>query len=203
MHKLNRPRLRNQTSLRPPDGVPWRGLLLAASALFLAGPRLGAALDSGAAVPREYQIKAAFLYNFTKFVEWPAGRFASPDSPIVIGILLDNPFGDALEAIVKNRKVNNRPIDVRIVTTAAEATAAHILFAGAGQDTRMAAMIDTLRKGSVLTVGESPAFAAYGGVIDFVVEGDKVRFAINRESGQRAGLKISAQLLKLAAAASP
>jgi hypothetical protein len=154
----------------------------------------------GAPVPREYQIKAAFLYNFTKFVEWPPRRFAAPESPIVIGILGANPFGDELEAIVKNRKVNNRPIEIRIVATEAEAAAVHVLFAGAGQESRMAAMSGSLQTQSILTVGESPSFAASGGIIDFVVEGDKVRFAINARLGEQSGLKISAQLLNLAMA---
>jgi hypothetical protein len=153
-----------------------------------------------ASVSREYQIKAAFLYNFTKFVEWPPRRFAAPESPIVIGILGDNPFGDELATIVKSRKVNNRPIEIRFVTTAAEAASVHVLFAVAGQESRMAAMSGPLKAQSVLTVGESPSFAASGGMIDFIVEGDKVRFAINAELGEQAGLKFSAQLLKLATA---
>jgi hypothetical protein len=150
------------------------------------------------AVSREYQIKAAFLYNFTKFVEWPPSRFATPESPIIIGILGDNPVGDVLETIVKARRVNNRPIEIRLVATKAEAAEVHVLFSGAGQEPQLTAMVGLLRAQSVLTVGETPLFAASGGIIDFVVGGDKVRFFINAESGEQSGLKISAQLLKLA-----
>jgi hypothetical protein len=151
----------------------------------------------GPPVSREYQIKAAFLYNFTKFVEWPPSRFATPESPIIIGILGDNPFGDVLETIVKDRRVNNRPIEIRLVATKAEAAAVHVLFSGAGHEQQIAAMRGLLQAQSVLTVGETPQFAASGGIIDFIVGDDKVRFFINAGSGDQAGLKISAQLLKL------
>jgi hypothetical protein len=173
-------------------------LLLATFGLFGPEPRSGAAPAERAPISREYQIKAAFLYNFTKFVEWPPGRFPAPDSPIVIGLLGGNPFGNELLTIVRNRKVNGRAIEVRVVTTAAEAASVHVLFASAGQEAQAASMADALRRAGVLTVGESPAFAAAGGVVDFVLEGDKVRFKIDLAAGQRAGLKLSVQLLKLA-----
>jgi hypothetical protein len=157
-------------------------------------------LRAEAEVAKEYQIKAAFLYNFVKYVEWPARRFAAEDSPIVIGILGANPFGEVLAGIVKNRKVNGRSIEVKVVSTAADAATVHALFVGIHQDGRLAAMIGPLRDAAVLTVGESRAFIAAGGVIAFVFEGDKVRFEVNLPSAQESDLKISAQLLKLASA---
>jgi len=179
-----------------------RAFLTILAIFALLGPGLLSRMRGaeGPAVSREYQIKAAFLYNFTKFVEWPPRRFAAPESPIVIGILGGNPFGDELAAIVRNRRVNNRSIEIRIVATEAEAEEVHVLFARAGQESRIAAMNTSLQTRCVLTVGETPLFAASGGIIDFVVEGDKVRFAINAGLGEQAGLRLSAQLLKLATA---
>ncbi len=174
--------------------------ILATCAAFQPGSLPKARSDEGVLVSREYQIKAAFLYNFTKFVEWPPRRFPTPESPIVIGILDDSRFGAEVATIVKNRKVNNRPIEIRIVATAADVASVHVLFAGAGKEAQMAAMSGPLQTQSVLTVGESPSFAASGGIIDFIVEGHKVRFSINAVLGEKAGLRFSAQLLKLAMA---
>lgn len=154
--------------------------------------------DAAPEVSKEYQVKAAFLYNFTKFVEWPASRFSDATSPIVIAVLGRNPFGEELNAIVRERKVNGRGLVVKIIDSADEAAAAHLLFVGADAEDRLAGKMDALQKAGVLTVGESPRFIASGGVINFTLEADKVRFQINPQAGEQTGLKISAQLLKLA-----
>jgi hypothetical protein len=151
-----------------------------------------------AEISKEYQLKAAFLYSFTKFVEWPAARFEDKTSPIVIGVLGQSPFGDELEKIVKGRTVNGRALVVRPIATADEAATVHLLFVPAGEETRFAAA-GAWKKNSVVSVGESAEFAALGGTITFTPEADKVRFAINLESAGQSRLKISAQLLKLAA----
>jgi len=147
-------------------------------------------------VPKEYQVKAAFLYNFTKFVEWPPASFADETSPIVIGVLGRNPFGDELEKIVKDRTVNHRTILVKLIHTADEVSTVQLLFVPVGEESRLPTA--AWQHAAVVVVGESPHFAAAGGIITFLREADKVRFAINLESAERAGLKISAQLLKLA-----
>jgi hypothetical protein len=187
------------------SGLPFGGRNLRV-ALFLAvcGPvfcfwRAGADPGGGDPVSKEYQIKAAFLFNFTKFVEWPPGHFVVPNRPIAIGILGENPFGENLERIVRNRKVNGRTIVVKAVATPAEAADVDVLFAPAGEEPRLKAMVATLEENGVLTVGETSNFAALGGIIDFTLEGDRVRFSINLKSAERARLKLSAQLLKLAA----
>jgi len=166
--------------------------------LLLLWPLGAGTPSSGAVISRKFQIQAAFVFNFTRFVTWPSHRFAGADSPIIIGVLDDNPFGDELAAIVKNRKVGARAVEVRMVATAAEAGFVHILYVGAGHEGRMEEMREALRAACVLTVGESRRFAELGGIIDFVLDGDKVRFEINLEAGEDAGLKISAQLLNLA-----
>jgi hypothetical protein len=159
-----------------------------------------AALGADLPVSKEYQLKAAFLYNFTKFVEWPPQRFVDETSPIVIGVLGRNPFGDELEEIVQGRKINGRAIAIRPLTAAAEACAVHVVFVCGGAEPQLANARDALRTAGVLTVGESDMFTALGGIITFVLETGRVRFEINQDSGESAGLKISAQLLKLATA---
>lgn len=147
---------------------------------------------------KEYQVKAAFLYNFTKFVEWAPERFADRARPIVIGLVGPNPFGNELTKIVAGRKANGRDIVVKQLASAAEAGAVHVVFVGAGEDAAMRSALAALRAAGVLTVSESPHFKAIGGMITFVRESDKVRFEINQHASEQAGLKISAQLLKLA-----
>lgn len=151
-------------------------------------------------VAKEYQIKAAFLYNFTKFVEWPAEKFATPTSPIVIGVLGANPFGTELAESIKDRKVNGRELQFRHITTVAEISGLHVLFVSDGEPARWAGLETALQSGAVLGVGETEALLRAGGAIRFALEGDKVRFEIDLLSAENARLKISSQLLKLARA---
>jgi hypothetical protein len=149
---------------------------------------------------KEYQVKAAFLFNFSKFVEWPARKFADGTSPIVIGILGANPFGSELEKAVRGRHINGREVVVQQFDTPEAARAAHLLFVSASSDPSMVSALRALDGSAVLTVGESDAFTRHGGIITLVLEGDKLGFTINIDSAGRAGLKISAQLQKLAMA---
>lgn len=151
-----------------------------------------------AEVTKEYQVKAAFLYNFTKFVEWPPTRFADAHRPITIGIVGRNPFGDELAKITEGRKINGRDIVIRLVASEAEMLSADLLFVSAGEEEHLPGLTGTLPQAGILTVGESPRFAAAGGMITFVLERDKIRFQINQAASEQAGLKINAQLLKLA-----
>ena len=174
-------------------------MVLHALALMWAAPSNAGAADAAAAAPaREYEIKAAFLYNFTKFVDWPARTFASADAPIVIGVLGDSPCVPALERLIKDRKVNGRTIVVRRIASAAEAKVTQLLFVGSAQEAQFAGLEPAIESLPVLTVGESPGFETLGGAIDFVPQGDKIRFEINIDAAEHAGLKISAQLQKLA-----
>lgn len=170
-------------------------------AFALCGLVLGtnAALHSQPPASKEYQLKAAFLYNFTKFVEWPAPTWLESKSPIVLGVFGGNPFGASLEQAVQGRSVNGRPLIVRTVTSVAEARSTHLLFVAAGVSDQDLRELQTAVAGlPVLTVGETTSFAKLGGMITFVLQEDKIRFEINVGSAQRAGLKISSQLQKLA-----
>jgi len=150
------------------------------------------------AAPTEYQIKAAFLYNFVKFVDWPPQSFATPSSPIVIGVLGENVFGDNLEQAVHDKIINNHPLQYKKFDSVAEATNCQVLFISASEKNRFPQILDTLRGRSILTVSESDRFIAAGGIINFVIVNNRVRFQINNESARKAGLTISSDLLNLA-----
>jgi hypothetical protein len=143
----------------------------------------------------EYQVKAAFLYNFARFVDWPAD---SPDSPFVIGIVGDDPFRGALESAVKGKTVNGRPVLVRRFTSAESAHGCQILFISGSERGRLQSILDSLNGSAVLTVGETEGFARSGVAINFVIENDRVRFEVNVEAAERVQLKISSKLLSIA-----
>jgi hypothetical protein len=177
-----------------------RLVLLRVSAVVAAFLVSGAtAHASPAAGSKEYQVKAAFLYSFTKFVEWPKETFASAADPIVIGLLGADPFGGELEIVVRGRTVNGRPVEIVQLQNLAEAKRVAVLFVPAGGEVLFEASHLTLDR-SVLTVGETERFAALGGMIVFKNVDDKVRFTINTGESERAGIKISAHLQKLALA---
>jgi hypothetical protein len=158
------------------------------------------ALGAHAQTSKADQVKAAFVYNFTKFIEWPPQSFTDEHAAIVIGVLGDSSMAAVLDDVVRDRRVNGRPITVRTIQSAADAASTHVLFvsnAEGSQWVQVQAAIDTR---PVVTVGESPSFARKGGTINFVVQGDKLRFEINMTAAERSGVKISAQLQKLAAA---
>ena len=148
--------------------------------------------------PSEYQLKAAFLFNFAKFIDWPPGAFADDKSPFTIGILGDNPFGSDLEQTVAGKKINDHPITIQTFRAAAEATNCHILFISTSEKKRLPEIIQSLRGTTVLTVGETEQFIETGGMVNFVQEASKIRFQINDGAAKAARLKISSKLLSLA-----
>ena len=167
----------------------------AAVVLSLLLPALGAAQP---AVPTEYQVKAAFLYNFAKFVEWPIP--ASPDANAVfsIGILGQDPFSADLEAVVRDQTVQGKPLIIKRARRLQDLGACQILFVASSEQDRLRSILDNVPRG-VLTVGdEMPQFTAAAGMIVLMRKGKYVRFAINVDAADRAGLKISSKLLNLA-----
>ena len=148
--------------------------------------------------PSEYQLKAAFLFNFAKFVEWPPGAFPEAKSPMIIGVLGDNPFGAELERTIRDKIVNGRPLQIREFRSPAEARECHILFVSNSEKKRLPEVVESLRGTNVLTVGEAENFIESGGMISFVREGNKIRFQINDQAARGAGLKISSKLMNLA-----
>ncbi|MGP8201707.1 MAG: YfiR family protein [Limisphaerales bacterium] len=148
--------------------------------------------------PTEYQIKAAFLFNFAKFVEWPPAAFPAGTSPIVIGILGENPFHDDLARMVRSKTVDGRTLEVKTLHSLADAANCHMLFISTSESARLPEIIKSLKGASVLTVGETDHFTENGGMINFVLKSAKVRFEINKTAATSAGLKISSKLMSLA-----
>ena len=162
-------------------------LALASSRLFAQAP-----------VADEYQVKAAFLFNFAKFVEWPADTFKGPEDPIAICVLGQNPFGTALEDVVRDKTVAGRGFVVRGLLSAQQASKCQILFVSASERKRLGSLLDQLKGRSILTVGEGDDFIANGGIIDFKLKDARVRIDIDAAAADRAGLHISSKLLSLA-----
>ena len=134
----------------------------------------------------------------TKFVEWPPSAFTTADSPVVIGILGNNPFGDNLEAIIHDKKINDRIIVVKAMSSLAEVTNCQVLFISNSEKGKVSEIVAAIGRASILTVGDTDGFLEAGVTIDFTKEGNKVRFQINESASKRAGLKISSKLLSLA-----
>lgn len=150
------------------------------------------------AVEIEYKLKAACLFNFTKFVEWPPKAFTSDTVALVIAVLGANPFGDVLDQAVAGRTVNGRPITVRYASRAEELADAHLVFVSRAAQAEQAGALRALAARGVLTVGEGDGFLRAGGMVQFLVADKKLRFAIAEPVAQQAGLRLSAQLLALA-----
>jgi hypothetical protein len=146
----------------------------------------------------EYRVKAAYLLNFTRYVEWPTS--AAPDGRLSICVMGTDPFGSILDATVAGRTVQGRPLEVRRVQTAPDADGCEVVFVSRETWRRNPGSLKTLGNAGSLTVGESEQFARRGGVIGFVILDETVRFVINDDARDRAGLRISSRMLSLAAA---
>jgi hypothetical protein len=148
--------------------------------------------------PSEYQMKAAYLYNFAKFVEWPQAALPSNDSPLIFGVLGDDPFDGFLESTMQNKQIHGHPLVVKHFRTPDEAKSCHVLFISSSQKKRWRDIADALHESSVLTVSEDwDHFTQDGGMIYFFMDDKKVCFDINEEAATRAGLKISSKLMLL------
>jgi hypothetical protein len=151
---------------------------------------------SRAQVIDEYRVKAAFLYNFAKFVEWPDSSFKNAADPIIICVL-GNPFGDRLENTVNGKEIEGRRLIVRQIPDISEAAGCHILFVATGKK-RMTDLLGSVKASPILTIGEAGNFAEAGGVIGFKLESGKVRLQINIYAAERAHLRVSSKLIGLA-----
>ncbi len=169
-----------------------RGVVLGA----VAGLALGFAR---AEAPRydENQVKAAYLFNFTRFVEWPTNSFAEAETPLIIGILGDDPFREALEKTVRGEKVKGHPLAVRSSRKIEDLKSCHVIFVDKTQKPQMQQILATLRDCPVLTVGEIDGFAQRGGIINMIKQEKRIGFEINNEAARRQGIKIGSQLTEL------
>jgi hypothetical protein len=146
----------------------------------------------------ETEVKAAFLYHFTSYIEYPSGAFAGNSTPFVIGVLGKSGITDALQQAVKGKSVRGRAIVVKQVSIGQELLECHILFVPDAEAKSLPRILEILGDAPVLLVGESENFAAKGGMVGFFVEQKRVRFEVNLEAARRAHLTISSKLLSLA-----
>ncbi len=149
-------------------------------------------------VPIEYQVKAAFLLNFAKFIEWPAAVFVDGRAPVNICVFRYDPFGASLDEVLRGKNINNRGLVARRVSEVSELGGCQLIFVSEKEEKRLVEVLSSVRGSSALVIGESEDFAQRGGGIQFFLEDQRLRFAINVDALQRAGLTASSKLLALA-----
>lgn len=159
-------------------------------------PVCGAEPPAALAPSHEYQVKAACLFYFAQFVEWPARAFADHRAPLVIGLLGDDPFGAYLDEYVRGEAVAGRAIVVRRFQQPDEIKDCHILFVSASETARADRLLAALKGRSILTVGDTENFSAQGGMVRLVIESGKLRLHINNAAAREAGLIISSKILR-------
>lgn len=148
--------------------------------------------------PSKYQVEAAFIYNFARFVDWPTQAFTDASSPMVIGVLGKNRFGSDLAQTINGKVIRGHPLQFKECASLAEATHCHVLFISDSEKSRLSKIISALAGASILTVSETDNFIAEGGMINLLIIDQKVRFEINNSAAKTAGLTISSKLLSLA-----
>jgi len=162
---------------------------------FLAGATSGL---GGEPVYTEYQVKALFLVNFSKYVSWPAGAFGDSAAPITIGVLGENKFGEHLSRAMEGKTAGGRAFAIRLVEKDEDLAGCQILFISASEKKRVAEILGKIKSLSVLTVGETENFLPQGGIINFAKKEGKVRLEIDLDAARRASLQISSKLLAVA-----
>lgn len=148
--------------------------------------------------PTAYKVKAVFIFNFTRFVDWPETAFETENSPFVIGIAGSNPFGNYLRETVAGEKVGTHEIIIRNIENDKQVTNCHLLFIGYSDAVKVKELLNAIDNKSVLTVGEMPVFEKLGGMIRFYTEENKIRLIINSEAARLANLNVSSKLLSVA-----
>ena len=169
----------------------WKVLLL----LCLVG--LLSRLVQAQAQPTESQVKAAFIYNFAKFVEWPPDSFPSASAPLRLCVLGTNPISADLQSIVADKSIGLRLLQVRRVDLS-EINGCHVLFLGSSETYRWPQALQAAQAGRILSIGESAGFLDHGGIINFILDQNRVRFEVNLKAAQSARLQLSSKLLVLA-----
>jgi hypothetical protein len=169
--------------------------LLAFVFLFAAGAGKRTGAQTAA---EEYRVKAAFIFHFAQLVEWPAERATGADNSLVLCTLGEDPFQGLLEGTVAGKAVGNRILRVRHLGQPQDMQACQIVFLGRAQSKQIPTLVSALHQAPVLTVGETAGFLDAGGMIDFLLEDNKVRFEVNLDAAESADLKIGSRLLVLA-----
>jgi hypothetical protein len=151
------------------------------------------------AKPSEYQVKAAYLYNFGRFVKWPAGVAAGKGDSFPVCVLGRDPFGSILDSTLAGEALEGKPVAIRRIAREQDAADCRILFVSSTEEHHLKEILAAIDQAGVLTVSDIPGFSRRGGMIQFVMEGDRVRFEINLATAESARLVLSSELLKVAA----
>jgi len=146
----------------------------------------------------EYVVKAGFLFNLAKYVEWPGAAFATPDAPIRIGIVGRDPFGVLIEQVLKDKSVHNRHFEIQRFREVAEIRNVHILFVPSSEAAHLTQILNLVNAMPVLTVGEQVVFATRGGMVAITVEAQRPSLHINRTAVERQALAVDSKLLRVA-----
>ena len=146
----------------------------------------------------EYRVKAAYLYSFARFIEWPSQSFANAAAPLKFCIMNDQAVEYELNQIAGNKRVDGRRVEVLSVQSSDEVEDCHLLFINSSQSKRAQHILDNLRHKTVVTVGDSKGFVEQGGIIDFALQDNRVQFRVNHRAANEAGVQISARLLSVA-----
>ena len=171
-----------------------RRFILAAACIALSGMHARSAAPAG-----EYQVKAAYLFNFGQFVEWPAAAYSSPTAPFVIGIVGEDPFGNVIDDIVRGESLAGRPLVVKRFKSAEDVAGCNILFIGRSEAPRIERTLQALRGRHVLTVTDFTGAGSDAAIIALKTENNRIRMRINVEEARANDLVISSKLLRLAA----
>lgn len=146
----------------------------------------------------EYEVKAAFLYNFARFVTWPDSAFAQANSPLVIGVFGSNPIGTTLEKTVQGKSIQDHPFIIEQFHSLEDIKTCHILFISPTERSQLNTLLDHVKNKPILTISEQNNFCQMGGMINFILQKRNVRFEMNPDAIDQANLSISSRLLKLA-----
>ena len=177
------------------SGFRWGALCLVALVFCGSGRRAWA---QGGELTTERKIQAGYLLNFARYVEWPPAAFANSVSPVCIGVLGEDPFGGFLDDTVRGEMVRGHPIVVRRERSPDALRDCHIVFIAVADSEKQGQFLASFSGKPILTVGNENGFAARGGIVNFFLENERVRFEISRAASQRSGLKMHPQLLRLA-----
>ena len=164
-------------------------------ALVLIGP---SSMQGQRSKPTEYEVKATYLYNFSRFVEWPDKVTQAHSDSFSICVLGADPFGPALNAMLADETIAGKSVQAKRIPTPQDAVNCRVLFISSSENTRLKQILATLGDASVLTVSDLPEFTQRGGMVQFILEGSRVRFEVNLATAEHAGLTLSSELLKVA-----
>jgi hypothetical protein len=168
--------------------------------VFTSAFLMATSLVAQQAKPSEYQVKAAYLYNFGRFVKWPTGVAAGKGDAFPVCVFGRDPFGRILDSTLAGEALEGKPVAIRRIAREQDAADCRILFVSSTEERHLKEILAAIDQAAVLTVSDIPGFSRRGGMIQFIMDGDRVRFEINLATAEDARLVLSSELLKVAAA---